>query len=46
MEDYLRSLTAEAKHTEKIKSGRWVWIYDNLNLHMKIRHEREGMIHK
>ena len=39
---YLTKLAAEATFTEAIKSGRWIWIYDNINLHMKTRHEREG----
>ena len=28
-----------------IKSGRWIWVYDNLNLQQSIRHEREGIIY-
>ena len=27
-----------------IKSERWIWVYDNLNLQQSIRHEREGII--
>ena len=25
-----------------VKSGRWQWVFDNVNLHQKIRHERQG----
>ena len=38
---YLRQLTTEARYLETIRSGHWIWVYDNLNLHQRIRHERE-----
>ena len=25
-----------------IRTGHWLWVYDNVNLHQKVRHEREG----
>ena len=40
--DYLIKLTQDAKYTEKVQSGHWVWVYDNLNLHQPVRHERVG----
>ena len=40
--NYIRRLTTEAKLTEQIKNGRWIWVYDNVNIHTTIRHEREG----
>ena len=39
---YLRQLTAEAKYLEAVKAGRWLWVYDNLNVHQTVCHEREG----
>ena len=39
---YLKSLTTEARYLEMIRSGHWMWAYDNLNLKQQIRHEREG----
>lgn len=41
--NYLRQLSAEARYLEVIKSGRWIWVYDNLNIHKAVRHERQGM---
>lgn len=40
--DYLRQLTTEARYQELVKSGHWMWVYDNLNMQHKVRHEREG----
>ena len=37
-------LTTESKCLEFVQSGHWLWVYDNLNLHQKVRHEREGML--
>ena len=39
---YLKALTNEARYLEMIRSGHWIWAYDNLNLKQHIRHEREG----
>lgn len=39
---HLRELTAEAKYQEVVKTGHWLWVYDNLNVHQKVRHERLG----
>ena len=39
---YLQQLTLEAKYTEEVKTGHRLWVYDNLNLHQGVRHEREG----
>ena len=38
----LLQLTAEARYDHLVRSGFWVWIFDNVNLQKKIRHEREG----
>ena len=27
-----------------VRSGRWIWAYDNLNVRKSVRHEREGNI--
>ena len=40
--DYLMKLTLEAQYTEQVQDGHWIWVYDNLNLHQTVRHEREG----
>ena len=41
--EYLRKLTTEAEYLEVIRSGHWLWVYDNVNLHQKVRHERDGL---
>lgn len=40
---YLMALTTEARYQEVIRSGQWMWVYDNLNIHQRVRHERQGM---
>ena len=42
---YLKQLTQESRYLEIIRDGYWLWIYDNLNLHQKVRHERQGTKH-
>ena len=39
---YLRQLTTQARYTDAVRSGRWLWVYDNLNIHQRVRHERTG----
>ena len=39
---YLRQLTTEARYLEVVTGGHWIWVYDNVNIHQKVRHEREG----
>ncbi len=41
---YLRHLTTEAQYLSIVKEGHWQWVYDNINMHQKIRHEREGKV--
>lgn len=36
-------LTQDAQYAQQIKDGHWIWVYDNLNLHQVVRHEREGI---
>ena len=40
---YLKLLTQEANFLQRVQSGKWVCVYDNLNIHQKVRHERQGM---
>ena len=40
--NYLRELTTQAHYTEVIQSGRFLWVYDNLNIHQRVCHERSG----
>ena len=40
--DYLLKLTTDAKYKQKVQEGHWLWVYDNLNVHQKVRHERQG----
>ena len=40
---YLQKLSTEARFLSIIRSGYWMWIFDNLNIHQTIRHEREGL---
>ncbi len=35
-------LTLDAQYKEQVQEGHWIWVYDNLNLHQVVRHEREG----
>lgn len=39
---YLRQITAEAMYLDRIREGHWIWAYDNLNIHQRVRHERHG----
>ena len=39
---YLRQLASDARFLDVVKTGRWMWVYDNLNFHQPVRHEREG----
>ena len=41
--DYLQQLTIDANYLEVITTGHWLWIYDTLNIHLTVRHERKGM---
>lgn len=29
---------------EVVRSGHWQWVFDNVNIHQRVRHEREGII--
>ena len=40
---YLRQLSSEARYLEVVKSGKWIWVYDNLNIHKAVRHEQQSM---
>ena len=37
-------LISEAHYLDRIKSGHWIWVYDNLNLCQGIRNECDGII--
>ena len=37
----LKHLSEEAHYTEKIKQGRWLWVFDNFNMHHTIQHEHQ-----
>ena len=39
----LNKLTTQARYMEVIRSGHWQWVFDNVNMHQRVRHEREGM---
>ena len=39
---YLKDLTVESRYLEVVRGGHWIWAYDNLNITVRIRHEREG----
>ena len=41
--DYLQRLTNEAQYLKIVKQGHWMWAYDNINIHMRARHERQGL---
>ncbi len=39
---YLKQLTQQSRYTELLREGHWIWVFDNLNIHQKVRHERDG----
>ena len=39
---HIQQLIFEAGYADVVKQGSWTWIYDNLNLMRKVRHERSG----
>ena len=39
---YVQQLTTEARYQEAVHSGHWQWVFDNVNMHQRVRHEREG----
>lgn len=41
--EYLRLLTNEAEYLRVVRTGHWQWVYDNVNVHQKVRHERAGI---
>lgn len=43
---YLKQLTDQARYTELVREGHWLWVFDNVNMHQKVRHEREGNVLK
>ena len=40
---HLKHLTQEANVLQRVQSGKWVWVYNNLNIHQKVRHECQGI---
>ncbi len=41
---YLRQLTTEAQYLDVVRDGHWQWVYDNINMYQRIRHERQGSL--
>lgn len=42
--NYVRKLTDEARYLQVIRSRHWLWVLDDLNIHHRIHHEREGHV--
>ena len=40
--NYLRLLTTQSQYADVVRSGHWMWVYDNLNIHQRVHHERTG----
>ena len=40
--ELLRLLTTQSQYADVVRSGHWMWVYDNLNIHQRVRHERTG----
>ena len=38
-----QTLTKEAEYLKVVRKGHWIWIYDNVNVHQKVRHKRAGV---
>ena len=41
---YLKKLVDHADYSSQVRQGRWLWVYDNFNMHQTIRHERIPML--
>ena len=41
--EHLQKLTEEAEYLKVVRKGHWLRVYDNINLHQKVRHERAGV---
>ena len=39
--EHLLALADQANLKNKVKTGHWIWAYDNLNIHRSTRHERQ-----
>ena len=39
---YLHELVRQSDYQQLVRSGQWQWVFDNVNLHQTIIHEREG----
>ena len=39
---YLKKLTVESRYLDIVREEHWIWAYDNLNINLKVRHERVG----
>jgi len=35
-------MSYKARYLEVVREGHWIWVYDNVNIHQNVRHEREG----
>ena len=40
--NYLRLLITQSQYVDVVRSGHWMWVHDNLNIHQRVRHERSG----
>ena len=40
--NYLRLLITQSQYVDMVRSGHWMWVYDNLNIHQRVRHEHSG----
>lgn len=40
---YLLKLTTDAMYHTALSTGKWFFVYDNVNVHQRVSHEREGI---
>ena len=41
---YRQELIIQSDFQQMVRSGRWLWVFDNVNMLQKIRHERQGTL--
>ena len=40
---HMKNMVDKEDYMTQVQQGRWLWVYDNFNMHQAIRHERQGM---
>ena len=40
---HMKKMVDKEDYITQVRQGRWLWVYDNFNIHQAIRHERKGI---